>query len=63
MRLEEASDALPEGLRRVLVRQSEPAFFGLPPLSTEALSFDGVPRGAYHVMYWCRTASEQAVGA
>ena len=27
----------------------------------EAAARAGVPRGAYHFMYWCRTASEQAV--
>jgi lysozyme len=27
----------------------------------EAAARAGIPRGAYHFMYWCRTASEQAV--
>ena len=27
----------------------------------EGAAAAGVPRGAYHFMYWCRTASEQAV--
>jgi lysozyme len=27
----------------------------------EAAARAGLPRGAYHFMYWCRTASEQAV--
>lgn len=27
----------------------------------EAAAAAGLPRGAYHFMYWCRTASEQAV--